>query len=412
MLIGFSCSDHLDIENKNKYIEISDDRTVVLYINADNNLDGNSRHNTKSILKGMVGIGQRVVVYVDSRYSEPCLMTVVVRQDTCIYDTVMRYDELNSSAPSTITKVLTDVKDLFPAESYGLFLWSHATAWLPEYGDYSFVSSGRSVNYSRSILNNDVNVDDYWVPIHWSDDNELPLTKTFGLDEHLGENTDTYGNSKETNIVDLAKALPYEFEFIVIDACLMSSVEVLYELKDKASYIIASPVEILASGMPYSKIMSYLWSDENDLMKICDEFYKLYNSETSNAHEHSGVISLIKTAGLSNLANATKLVIADAEYKDLGVSDIRRYPMANFASNVFYDLRNLVENFADSEKLNYFNACLDDVVLYKRSTKYYWEKEYDASKYSGISTYIPLERWKSQNSYYSNFKWAQDVYGF
>ena len=37
-----------------------------------------------------------------------------------------------------------------------------------------------------------------------------------------------------------------ESEFILFDACLMSSIEVLYDLRDKAKYVIASPAELPA----------------------------------------------------------------------------------------------------------------------------------------------------------------------
>lgn len=42
----------------------------------------------------------------------------------------------------------------------------------------------------------------------------------------------------------MAKAIPFNkenLEFILFDACLMSSIEVLYDLRDKAKYVIASP---------------------------------------------------------------------------------------------------------------------------------------------------------------------------
>ena len=40
------------------------------------------------------------------------------------------------------------------------------------------------------------------------------------------------------NIDALAAALPVRFDFILMDACLMGSVEVVYELRNKADFII------------------------------------------------------------------------------------------------------------------------------------------------------------------------------
>jgi hypothetical protein len=65
-------------------------------------------------------------------------------------------------------------------------------------------------------------------------------------------------------LADFANAIPYKLDFIIFDACFMGSVEVCYELKDKAEYIVASPTEILSPGFVYSSMMQHLFKPKAD----------------------------------------------------------------------------------------------------------------------------------------------------
>ena len=51
-------------------------RTVLLYLAGDNNLYDDGFDNIRSLCEGMKGVVGRVVIYFDSRYSTPCLMTI------------------------------------------------------------------------------------------------------------------------------------------------------------------------------------------------------------------------------------------------------------------------------------------------------------------------------------------------
>ena len=61
-------------------------------------------------------------------------------------------------------------------------------------------------------------------------------------------------------------------EYILFDDCYMSSIEVAYELKDVADYLIASTCEVMAYGMPYATMGKHLLGTP-DYRAICDDFY-------------------------------------------------------------------------------------------------------------------------------------------
>lgn len=66
-------------------------------------------------------------------------------------------------------------------------------------------------------------------------------------------------------------------EYILFDDCYMASVEVAYDLKEVTDYLIASPCEIMAYGMPYAEIGPHLLG-KVDYESICDAFYEFYKN--------------------------------------------------------------------------------------------------------------------------------------
>ena len=107
-------------------------RTVLLYLAGDNNLYDDGFDNIRSLCEGMKGVVGRVVIYFDSRYSAPCLMTIKGENNPVI-DTLEFYEEEDSADPATLRRVIADTKRLFPSESYGLILWSHGTGCFPDH---------------------------------------------------------------------------------------------------------------------------------------------------------------------------------------------------------------------------------------------------------------------------------------
>lgn len=111
------------------------ERTVLIYMAADNNLNKDGETNIKSILKGMEQTAGRLVIYIDPRYDVPRLLTVKGGKG-CRLDTLETYTEENSASPEVLARVVQEVQKRYPASSYGLVLWSHGLGWVPP--EYSF----------------------------------------------------------------------------------------------------------------------------------------------------------------------------------------------------------------------------------------------------------------------------------
>jgi hypothetical protein len=152
---------------------------------ADNNLWDVALVDIEEMKRGYTETGVNLIVLTDVANEAPCLIKITENGE----QKIKTYQEFNSADPANINRLLGEIIEMYPSDSYGLILWSHGTSWLPA-----------------------------GVPV-----------KSFSAD----------GNSR-MDISELAEALPVKFDFILFDACLMGAVEVAYELRNKTDYIIAS----------------------------------------------------------------------------------------------------------------------------------------------------------------------------
>jgi hypothetical protein len=139
-----------------------------------------------------------------------------------VLQTLKTYEgNLCSTDGQTMADVLREIVRLYPARNYALALCSHGSGWL--FDDLASASQSGS-------------------------------RRSFGVDNGY-RSSSTSG--RRMNIPVLASVLsgcPH-FDYILFDACFMQSVEVAYELRHTADYIIASPAEIPASGAPYTQML-------------------------------------------------------------------------------------------------------------------------------------------------------------
>lgn len=245
LCLGFtSCSE-------NETPEPRTPRTILVYMMANNSLNSFASKNIESMIEGATGKnlnGGNLIVYYAPSDSNPELLQIKEENGIVKKFHLKDYEKQNSADPDVMRSVISEVVSQYPADSYGLVLWSHGTAWLPS--DYQ---------------------------------NKL---KAFGQD----------GNNW-MEIDDLAKGLPDDvFNFILFDACYMASIECAYELRDKAEYILASPTETLADGWPYKEMMPQLFATDLQLEKVGETFYNYY---LNDSYPYA-TVSLTKTSELDN----------------------------------------------------------------------------------------------------------------
>ncbi len=369
ILVAGSCE---KIGIGNKY-----DKVVLLYLAANNNLSSYALDNMVALKEGFlpsVNDESILLVYKHISGHKPELVRLFKDQNGVpVEDLVAVYEDHNSASPEVLKGVLNKMKAIFPADEFGLILWSHATGWLPE-GVYG-TSKAPGAPFT---------------------DPYASIVKSFGEDR-----------GEEMEISELKLAIPYKLDFIIFDCCFMGGIEVAYELRNSAEYIMAAPTEILATGFPYNKVIRPLFEYKSDLEEVANIYYQHYAplDPANSTVYNSATIALYDTDELDELADICGVIFSGNRAK---MAELNRYsvqPYYRFSQDYFFDLDHYISKIATPTQLISFRDALDDVIVVKWTTDKFLDIPID--HYSGISVYIPdIPAGVLENSY-KTLEWNQ-----
>lgn len=323
---------------------------------------------------------ERIMVFMATSEREAVLFELKKQNGRCLTDTLRRYNDRPFTSRQWLTSLFSEVMTLAPASRYGMVVGCHGLAWVPVQGQRS----------ARKRLGSQEKIDE--------EDN---LYKEERLDKE-GEPNDLMhfevqgpvttrfigGTYPETQIetTDLADAMAdagFHTEYILFDACYMSSVEVAYELKDVTHYLIASPTEVLSYGFPYITMGKHLLGTPN-YKGIVDSFISFYSSYnlpygTVAVTDCTQLDALAAIAQQINAAAAEQLVPNGVQIMD------------GYSPTLFYDLGHLMSlKDAGTVLTAAFAEQLEKTVPYKGHTSQYFttlkDAPVDIKHYSGLNT--------------------------
>jgi len=172
-----------------------------------------------------------------------------------------------------------------PAEHYGLILWSHGTGWRAEeiehaagrtHGDTQIgaveardrASDPGSMAFFRSTLQTILRKD-------------TAAERAVCFDDGTGHSLDTLELDRVTR--EIAASVGQPLDFLGMDACLMASIEVAYQLRSSVKYLVASEELVPAHSWPYRLILNALREDPRksarDLAHLVVKHYTEYYTE-------------------------------------------------------------------------------------------------------------------------------------
>jgi hypothetical protein len=102
-------------------------RTVIVYLAADNDLSGDALVDLEEMRRGYTETGNNLVVLADVAGEAPYLLQITGAGGK----RVKTYPEFNSADADRLRDALSEIIELYPADRYGLILWSHGNSWLP-----------------------------------------------------------------------------------------------------------------------------------------------------------------------------------------------------------------------------------------------------------------------------------------
>jgi hypothetical protein len=318
------------------------------------------------MLEGWDGRNGNLIIYQDTAIGNSGLMEVYREKDENKIKTIREYANENAADPNVFKRVLNDAIFLYPADSYGLIIFSHASGWLPE----ATLVSPRSFITDRK--------------------DEMELT-------------------------DMAAAIPAGyFDFIVFETCFSAGIEVAYELKDKTNYIIASSAELLSPGLKeiYTSSLNYLFEKEPKLEAFTRNIFTLMSE--NDTYFKSATLSLIKTEKLYALGAFLHQYIDKEKISAVNPYDVQHFD--RYSYRLFFDFEDyysrILNGSAPEQELK---ALLNECVLYKDATpSFLTDSEswmgFDIKRHSGLTTYIEQEYFSYLNQEYKKLAWYQAVF--
>ncbi len=383
-------------------------KVLLLYSAGNNSLSSYLRDDIQDLKQGRIPGRKRsddvLLVYAHSRLSSsPCLIRLYDNGKGEVQaDTLTTYSKGTiSSSPEQLQNVLAQVKDAFPARSYGMIFSSHATGYLPA-GYYSNPNSYKFAEERTSSLRNAMGMKP--VPYIEREHNPaFPMVKSIGQD--------VYGSSSyEMDLKGFAKAIPMKLDYILFDACLMGGAEVAFELRDKCRRIGFSQAEVLAEGLDYKTLTEHLlFIDEPDPGAVCEDYYRQYEIQTGLYK--SATVSMVNTEYMEELADVCARLFA--KYRS-GMNSLDISSVQNFGGKktYFFDMADAVRCAgATAEEVKELRKAVDKVVEYRNHTgQYYSATDYrihkiDQDKFCGLSMYIPSCGSTELAKYYKTLSW-------
>jgi hypothetical protein len=246
--------------------------TVLVYICSDNNLQDESYYDVKEMELAGSTQDVRTVIQWDRSGEDSyvkfsgCQRYLIRKSDGSPEIQSQMLENLgvvDMGSPNALADFVTWGIKEFPSDKYALILWDHGSGWK----DLESRLETRGISYDS------------------------------GSGNHLSQ-------------VDLRNALEkslnntgVKLDVIGMDACLMGSIEVAYDLKDYANYCVFSEVTVPGSGWPYDTVLSELIRTPSfegmDFAKL-----SVYKYEEDYADQQGTTLSAIDLSKISNLTDA------------------------------------------------------------------------------------------------------------
>jgi hypothetical protein len=368
-------------------------RNILFYIGGDSNLSDEATQKINLIRAGWLPGKGEMIIYVDQRGSGASLLRINETKDadgSYGLDTLTVYGKQNSADAGVFGDVINQMMSSCPAESYGLIFFSHASGWLPE--------------------------------------GTLVKPRSIGGDDGEGS------PRREMEYYDFASAIPdKQFDFILFEACLMADVISMYELRNKAEYILASSAEIVSPGFGginqlrtdiYKNEIMRLYDTKNDIKSVVLGFAQSYYDHIASLPEDniycSATLSLIKMDEMGNLAAVTKTALQGKEMDEATLGDIdeiqgfdrpRDPGLGGRPYCRYFDFAQTVEKLASESQYTAFSKQLDKVVVWKAATNRFLVGQYGflINRHSGLTTYIKQTVYPEINAAFENSSWYKAI---
>lgn len=234
--------------------------TIMVYMAGDNNLSDAGDADLVEMRR--VGSTERVNVLVEFDNAGNAGTRRIHVQKDGVGETVETLGETDSGSPEVLSAFISWAADNYPADRYALILWNHGNGWEPTEVD-RIARSVASPAYSEREISERSASPLGRVMFRPSLERIFslasPSERAICSDDGSGHSLDTIELGRV--IAEGAETIGQKFDLLGMDACLMSNIEVAWQLRDHVRYIVASEENEPAEGWPYDRILGRITAD-------------------------------------------------------------------------------------------------------------------------------------------------------
>ena len=350
------------------------ERTILVYISGENDLSSYADADISEMAVGFRALSKsaNLVLFVDKAGQLPFIAKMTKDQQQPL-DTLYKYEQdFYASDPDQMRDIVERCISYCPATvDYGLILWGHANGWV--------------------IMNDSV-----------------ATRRAYGRD--TGNNMADRTGGKWLNIPSMRKAFEQtgrHWEFIFCDCCNMGNAEAVYELRNTANYIVASPAEIPGAGAPYDKIMPALFTlGVQGCKGVADAYADAYSNHVP--------MVVVQTSQMQQLAQATRNILQTLQPtadKELNLNGLMYYDGKNEENlRSLFDMNDFLLQNAAASDYAVWKQALDKAVIHKRFAARWTSSGHvnfsmftaTEEKFGGLSMYIP-RKFYDNHTYSENY---------
>ena len=297
--------------------------TVLTYIAAHNNLD---KFGKKSLME-ILNVGSTPDVVQGALYDGGAGAARYVMGDPGAVERQEQLGHFDSGDPDGLIAAARWLFEQYPAERYGLVLWSHGSGWEP--GEIESIAKevrpdsqvGGAESKERSSAPGSRAL--FRTTLHSLLKPEKSAERAILFDDGTGHSLDTVELGRVSGAI--AEAVGQPLEVLGMDACLMANLEVAYELRAAVRYLVASEELVPGHSWPYPQIFRALRvgpdQDGADIAQlIVDRYVSFYAAQPPAAGDVTMVA--LDLGRIAELVHATDR-LADALRVDMNkVGDV------------------------------------------------------------------------------------------
>lgn len=248
--------------------------TVMVYFASDNDLEGFAVNNLMQMKQ--VGSNDEVafIAQVDPSGAGPTTRYYLQGPETTLgEDLAESFGEINTGDPLELASFIKWGMEKFEAQHYMLVLWGHGHGWQGE--DNSDRAAGRTVsllkadNLTLSIGQDESSKNQIvlklYIPVQGAGNvvtsKEVDKSVKVALDSVVQEGLLLDNSSSDVlTMSELQKALSLskKIDVLGMDACMMATAEVSYQVRDSVNYLVGSEETIPDDSWPYDRIFTRL----------------------------------------------------------------------------------------------------------------------------------------------------------